>query len=56
MFSTPRTTSSSRTTRVIEELQDSLENIGKELETTKAQVKHKHKGLKKRVTYIIFTL
>lgn len=41
MLSTPRSTSSSsRTTRVIEELQENLESIHKELETTKIQVKH----------------
>lgn len=33
--------SSSRSTRVIEELQDNLENIQKELENTKIQVNRK---------------
>lgn len=43
MLSNPRTTSSSRTTRVIEELQDNLENVYKDLENTKAQVSEKSK-------------
>lgn len=40
MLSSPRpASSSSRSTRVLEELQENLENIQKELENTKQQVK-----------------
>jgi hypothetical protein len=39
MLSSPRlASSSSRTTRVLEELQENLENIQKEIKNTKAQV------------------
>lgn len=40
MLSNPRSaSSSSRTNRVFQELQENLENIQKDLESTKAQVK-----------------
>lgn len=37
-LSSPRSTSSSRTTRVLEELQENLEMIQKEIKNTRAQV------------------
>jgi hypothetical protein len=49
MLTTPRSTSStSRTTRVLEELQGNLESIQKELETTRIQVKYKG-GMRQKV-------
>lgn len=56
-LSSPRSaSSSSRTTRVLEELQDNLESIQKEIKNTRAQVRKKKRVKERGDINILFSL